>query len=113
MGLSYRGLTRMAELADKDDVRRRSLFVGLAILLMAASFVVIKTGRDALYFLEGGLYDLPKAYIGIALFSVPFAFVTLALMKRLGPRGARVVTPLVVAGGFAASSLGLRPGGQK
>ena len=111
MGLSYRGLTRMAELADKDDVRRRSLFVGLAILLMAASFVVIKTGRDALYFLEGGLYDLPKAYIGIALFSVPFAFVTLALMKRLGPRGARVVTPLVVAGGFAASSLGLRPGG--
>lgn len=93
------------------SVRSRSAFVAAAILLMAASFVVIKTGRDALYFQGSGLFDLPKAYIVIAVLSVPFAFATLALMRRLGPRAARIATPLAVSAGLIATSGWLHPGG--
>ena len=63
-------------------IRPRVAFVAVAVALMTASFVLVKTGRDALYFQARGLFDLPKAYIGIALLSVPFAFGTLRLMKR-------------------------------
>lgn len=98
-------------MADRDaqrQMRPRVAFVTAAVLLMAASFVIMRTGRDALYFMEGGLLDLPKAYIGIAVLSVPVAFTMLALMRALGPRTARVVAPLgfalllAVASGYAA-----------
>lgn len=97
--------------ATEREVRVRSGFVAVAILLMAASFILVKTGRDALYFQERGLFDLPKAYIGIALLSVPFAFGTLALMRLMGPRVARVVTPLCVAVLFGLAAFEITAGG--
>jgi AAA family ATP:ADP antiporter len=102
-------------MADDDtfdrDARQRTAFVAGAILLMAASFVLVKTGRDALYFQARGLFDLPKAYVAIAIASVPFAFGTLALMRGLGPRRARVVSPLVASLGFGLAATELTAGG--
>lgn len=93
------------------DAARRTIFVALAIAAMAASFVLVKTGRDALYFMERGLFDLPKAYIAIAAASVPFAFGTLRLMRLLGPRAARVVAPIGAAVLFGLATTIVTPGG--
>lgn len=93
------------------DARQRTVFVAIAIMLMAASFVLVKTGRDALYFQERGLFDLPKAYIAIAVASVPFAFGTLRLMRLLGPRLARVACPLGAAALFGLAATQVTPGG--
>jgi hypothetical protein len=57
-----------------------------------------KTGRDALYFQHGGLYDLPNAYLGMALLSVPLGLLTIRLMRRLGPRPARLWVLSAMAG---------------
>jgi len=96
---------------SEATARERTAFVVLAILLMTASFMLVKTGRDALYFQERGLFDLPKAYIGIAVMSVPFAFITLGMMRAVGPRAARIIAPLVVAGSFAVAVVYATPGG--
>jgi len=66
-------------------------------MVLTASFILVKTGRDALYFQEGGLFDLPYAYFGIMLASAPTALGTLELMRRLGSRTARLVLPMIVA----------------
>lgn len=86
-------------------------FVAAAILLMAAALIVTKIGRDALFFQGRGLYDLPAAYIGIALLSLPVALVALAVMRLLGPRRARVLLPLAAAPALAAAGGVARPGG--
>jgi ATP/ADP translocase len=94
-----------------DKAKLRVAGVALPILLLGASFVLTRTARDALYIQERGLFDLPQAYVGIALLSPPIALLTLALMRRLGPRRLRVAAP------FAAGLLLLfyqqmaRPGG--
>jgi hypothetical protein len=88
----------------------RALHVAAALLFMTAAFILTKTGRDALYFQGRGLYDLPKAYLGIAVLSVPAALLTLDLMRRLGPRHARVLVPLAVSTLLAAFHPMLRPG---
>ena len=89
----------------------RTGLVAVAILLMTASLVLTKTGRDALYFQGDGLLDLPKAYLGMALLAGPMAAVVLTAMRRMGPRRARILAPIVAAGGLAAFSLVARPGG--
>jgi len=96
---------------NASATRLRTIFVASAVLLMTGSFVLIKTSRDALYFQRSGLFDLPKAYIGIAALSVPFAVATLWLMKTLGPRRARVVAPLLMAVALSVSGCFVRPGG--
>jgi hypothetical protein len=78
------------------------LWVAGAILLMAAAFVLAKTGRDALYFMGTGLYDLPKAYLGIAFLSLPMATLILGMMRAFGPRVARVAAPLAVSAALVA-----------
>ena len=52
-------------------------------------FISIKSGRDAVFFSQGGLTQLPVAYIWIALASVLAAFVHLAAMRRWGARRTR------------------------
>jgi AAA family ATP:ADP antiporter len=86
-------------------------WVAVAVFLMTASLILTKTGRDALFFQDEGLFDLPKAYIGIALLAGPTAFLTLFLMRRVGPRLARVIVPLVVAAGLVWFSFEAQPGG--
>ena len=92
-------------------IRSTSRSISLAILLIAASFVLVKTGRDALYIQERGFFDLPIAYLGIAVFSLPTAFGMILLIRRLGPRLARVVALLGVAAVLAVFWRIAEPGG--
>jgi ATP:ADP antiporter, AAA family len=85
--------------------------VGLALFLMTGSFTLAKTGRDALYLQGTGIYDLPLAYIGMAALSLPVAGATLAVMRRLGTRRARILLPLAVACGLLGFARVARPGG--
>ena len=90
----------------------RTFFPSLSLLLLTASFIVTKTGRDALYFNRpGGLAGLPMAYLGIAILSVPAAQGTLALMRRLGPRQARVAGLAIMALMQLIFFALIRPGG--
>ena len=76
----------------------RTFFPALSLFLLTATFIVTKTGRDALYFsVAAGLRDLPAAYLGIAILSVPAAKGTLRLIRWLGPRRARVVGLAIMA----------------
>ncbi len=52
------------------------LHVGASVFLLMAAVILVKTGRDALYFQKDGIFDLPKAYLGIAVLSLPMALAT-------------------------------------
>jgi AAA family ATP:ADP antiporter len=93
------------------DWLARARFVASAVSLLAAAFVLAKTGRDALFVQDRGLFDLPKAYIGIALLSGPLAFLTLWLLKACGPTLARVLLPSAAALALVLFSLVVQPGG--
>ena len=75
----------------------RTFFPSLALLLVTAAFILTKTGRDTLFFQHDGLAALPKAYLLIAILSAPAALGTLGLMRLFGPRGARVISLLMMA----------------
>ena len=93
------------------DWKPKARAVAAAIFFLAAAFVLAKTGRDALFVQERGLYDLPKAYIGIAILSGPLAFAMLALLKAFGARRVRLILPLATALALIAFSFVVRPGG--
>ncbi len=59
--------------------------------------MVIRTGRDALYFQEDGLFALPKAYILIAFLAIPQAMMVLRMLRAIGGRAMRVILLLLVA----------------
>jgi hypothetical protein len=92
-------------------VQGRPARIGAVLFLLMAAFVLAKTGRDALYFQQGGLLDLPKAYVAIAVFALPMAFSMLALMRAVGPRPSRVVAPLLMAGFMIVYGCTAGPGG--
>ena len=100
-------IPRAARFREKEKV----LYPAAALLLMTASFILTKTGRDALYFQKDGLFDLPWAYLGIATLAVPVAMMTLSLTKRLGLRPMRIVLPLTVALVQAVFYVVAEPGG--
>lgn len=102
---------RQSQHGEPWRVSRRTATLALAVLLLTAAFVLTKTGRDALYFQNGGLFDLPLAYMGIAVLSLPMALLTLWLMRALGPRRARVLAPLAMAALLVAFHGVARPGG--
>ncbi|MFN0150855.1 MAG: hypothetical protein ACKVU1_09150 [bacterium] len=99
------------ETRKPDDALARTIGVAAALFLMTASFILLKTGRDALYFQGRGLLDLPKAYIGIAILSLPAAAIVLGSIKIFGARLARVGVPLFAAALLAAFFPFARPGG--
>ncbi len=78
---------------------------------MTASFVLVKTGRDALYVQERGIFDLPIAYLGMAAFSLPVALGMLWLIRVAGPRRARAVALAGVTGVLAVFWRIAEPGG--
>lgn len=79
------------------DWNKRARFVAASIFFLAAAFVFAKTGRDALFVQGRGVFDLPKAYIGIAAVSGPLAFSVLFFLKRYGPRLVRLWLPVFAA----------------
>ena len=85
--------------------------IALAIFLITASFVLVKTGRDALYVQERGIFDLPLAYLGMAILSLPVAFGMLGLIRVVGPRRARIVAIGGVAAVLAVFGRFAEPGG--
>ncbi|MBA3884274.1 MAG: hypothetical protein H0X67_00925 [Acidobacteria bacterium] len=95
----------MPEPGSRLEVRRRTILTALSLFLTTASFTLARTGRDALYFRADGIFDLPFAYMGMAVLSLPMAAVTLGLMERLGVRRARLVLPLL----FGSILLGFAP----
>jgi len=56
----------------------------LAVAISMVGFISIKTGRDAVFFSQGGLRQLPLVYILMALVSVPAAMTHLEAIKRWG-----------------------------
>ncbi|HKK72964.1 MAG TPA: hypothetical protein VKA86_17320 [Candidatus Krumholzibacteria bacterium] len=93
------------------DASARTRRVSLTLALMTAAFIVVKTGRDALYVRDDGLVQMPWAYVGIALLSGPVAMTVLALMRRLGPRVVRICLPLGTAAVLLAYAPFATPGG--
>ena len=90
----------------------RTFFPALSLFILTASFVITKTGRDALYFdRAGGVASLPMAYLGIAILSVPAAQGTLGLMRLIGPRRARVAGLAIMAAVQLLFFVLIRPGG--
>lgn len=74
---------------------RAARFPIAAVGLCSLSFVLVKTGRDALFFTSRELTDLALAFGLIALAAVPFALAHLKLMKQVGCRRARTAVLLV------------------
>ncbi|MGQ4810609.1 hypothetical protein NKDENANG_04092 [Candidatus Entotheonellaceae bacterium PAL068K] len=63
----------------------------LAVGLSMASFIMIKTGRDGVFFQENGLRHLPMAYVWIATVAVPSALLHLGALGRWGARKTQTV----------------------
>ena len=61
----------------------------LAVGVSMVGFISIKTGRDAVFFTQGGIKQLPLAYIFIAIASVPAAMMHLKAIERWGSRKVR------------------------
>lgn len=75
---------------ESNDYRFQTLLLATSLGLLTTAFIVAKTGRDALFFQGKGLFQLPIAYMGIGLASVPAAFLFVQAMKRWGARPSRV-----------------------
>jgi AAA family ATP:ADP antiporter len=93
------------------DISTRTRYLGLGVFILTAAVTLAKTGRDALYFQQGGLYDLPNAYLGMALLSVPLGFLTIQLMRRIGTRRARLWVLSAMAAFLFFYSEVVAPGG--
>lgn len=80
------------------------------MLLMTAAFVLARTGRDALYFQDGGIQALPIAYGGMAVLALPMAALLLHLVRRLGAPRARLVATGLMSAVLAAAAVVGTPG---
>lgn len=81
----------------QDDDSRLSWFPIIAVGLSMVSFIMIKTGRDAVFFHAWGISRLPLAYVWIALAAIPAAMIHLYAMSRWGARKTRTGLFLVTA----------------
>src|SRR4030095_6378114 len=74
-----------------SEDRRRPWAVALVLFTLTAAFAVIRTGRDALYLVGDGLLGVPRAYVAIAILSIPQATAMLWLLGRGGAPPARML----------------------
>ena len=86
----------MQDLSYKSSAWYPILAVGISMV----GFISIKTGRDALFFSQGGLRQLPLVYILMAVVSVPAAIAHLEAIKRWGARKVRTGVFLLTASMF-------------
>ena len=89
----------------------RTNYPAIALVLLTAAFMVVRTARDALYFQADGLFALPKAYVAMAILAVPQAMIVLLLLRRLGGRILRVAALAVVACVIVLFQIMAEPGG--
>ena len=76
---------------------RQTLLMSVSVGLLTASLTLAKTGRDAVFFHDQGLLQLPMAYMAIGMASLPAAFLFVNAMKRWGARSARLGLILLAA----------------
>jgi hypothetical protein len=93
------------EFSKASQARRIALYPIVALGLIGASFTLIKTGRDAVFFVETGVSQLPKVHLWTELGLVAGALIHLAAMKRWGTRRIRISLALFAGAVF----IGLAP----
>lgn len=82
---------------DHRTEQLKFVLPALAIGLLTAAFIIIKTGRDALFFQGGGIFQLPVATLMIVAASLPLAILFVKAMKIWGARPARIGVLLLAA----------------
>lgn len=82
---------------SEKALKSRAWYPILAVGVSMVGFIAIKTGRDAVFFSQGGLKQLPLAYIFIAIAAVPAAMMHLTAIERWGSRKVRIGVFLVAA----------------
>ena len=83
----------MQELSYHARARYPILTVGLSMM----AFIMVKTCRDAVFFDQGGLRQLPLAYVWIAVAAVPAALFHLKALDRWGARKTRTALFFIAA----------------
>ncbi len=77
-------------MTEKNDYLFQTLLSAISVALLTAALSLAKTGRDALFFHGQGLFQLPTAYMGIGMASLPAAILLVRAIKIWGARTARV-----------------------
>ncbi|MDA2930793.1 hypothetical protein MYX84_12760 [Acidobacteria bacterium AH-259-O06] len=75
---------------QSSKYKRLAWYPILVVGVSMFGFICIKTARDAIFFSQGGLWQLPVAYIWIALVSIPAGMLHLTAIKRWGARRTRM-----------------------
>jgi len=75
---------------QENDYLRQTVIMSITVGLLTVAFSLAKTGRDALFFHDRGLLQLPMAYMGIGMSSLAAAFLFVRAMKIWGARSARI-----------------------
>ena len=93
-----------------NNYRLHTLLPAISTGLLTFSFILAKTGRDALFFQGQGLFQLPMAYMIIGVSSIPAALIFVQVMKIWGARPARVGILIFAAAILAVFVPFLKPG---
>jgi MFS family permease len=108
------GTPALLQMPKTKEERLQILLPALSLGLLTAAFIIVKTGRDALFFQgSGGLLQLPLVYINIGAASLPLALIFVKAMKVWGARPARVGILLLAATVMAAAAPFLKSGDNK
>ncbi len=87
---------------DHNDDLSKTLYPALSMALLTVALILAKTGRDALFFQDRGLFQLPMAYIGMGMSSLPAAYLFVRAMKIWGAKPARIAILIFTAVSLAA-----------
>lgn len=94
---------------EKTDYFFQTLLPAMSVGLLTMALILAKTGRDALFFQGRGLFQLPMAYMGSGMASLPAAFLFVQAMKIWGIRPTRVGIIIFAAMALAAFVPFLKP----
>jgi len=95
---------------EKNEYYLQTILTSICVGLMTLAFVLVKTGRDALFFQGRGLFQLPVVYMAIGISSIPAALLIVKAMKTWGARPTRIGAMIVTAAVLAAFVPFLEPG---
>jgi AAA family ATP:ADP antiporter len=82
---------------ERNHHLSQTLFSSISVGLLTVALGLAKTGRDALFFQGQGLLQLPMAYMGIGMASLPAAILLVKAMKTWGARPSRVAILIFAA----------------
>lgn len=85
------------DLRATSHLNFQAFFPALVLFFMTAALVITKTGRDGLYIEEGGVQNLPWAYLWMAAITPMAGMLFVAGIRAVGGRTMRLAGPLVVS----------------